>query len=173
MSYTEMFTVSKDGSVEWAAEFKNAFLGAMHVWTEMGKTYLQQEVWRMMFYQNMNPVWDLWKDEKVPLDFRIVLLATFDNAMVRKPLFVRLAKAMESFADRFGPGSLREQAAVLHALVSDDEVCAVCWNQTSVNASPWWVHDSDDEEGRAYDISRDKKHWFLSDALKGVGESCD
>ncbi len=170
MSYTEMFKVPKSGPVESAAEFKNAWLGAMHVWAEMAEEYLQQDAGPLLGSRDMQLVWDLWKDKGVPLDFRITMLMTFDNVMVRKPFFARLAKAMESFADRFGPGSLREQATVLRNLIGDDEAYAVCWNQTSVSAGVWWVYDGD-EEGRAYDISIDEKHWFLSAALEEIGES--
>lgn len=171
MSYTEMFKVPESGPVQSVAEFKNAFLGAMHVWAEMAETYLQQDAGHLMFHKNMQPVWDLWKDKKVPLDFRITMLMTFDNVMARKQIFIRLAEAMVSFANEFGPGSLREQADMLRTLVNDDEAYAVCWNQTSVNASPWWVYGDGDEEGRAYDISKDEKHWFLSDALEEIEES--
>ena len=171
MSYTEMFKVPENGSMVSVAEFSNAFLSAWHVWSEMAEAYLGEDASRMMLEKNMQPVWDLWKRPDIPLDYRIIMGSTFDNVMVKRGNFVRLAKAMEAFAKRFGPGTLWEQAQMLRELADDETAYAVCWNQTSVNADTWWVRDQslsddEDEQYRMYDISKDAGHWFLFDELE-------
>lgn len=172
MSYTEMFKVPKHGDIEHVADFKNAFLSAWHVWSEMAEAYIHKDASRMMLEKDMQPVWDLWKRPDVPLDYRIVMAFTFDNVMVKRENFIRLAEAMEAFCKRFGSGSLWEQAEVLRQLAADETAYAVCWNQTSVNADTWWVRDEtlsedEDEQYRMYDISKDSGHWFLFDELAG------
>ncbi|KPJ72756.1 MAG: hypothetical protein AMS14_07180 [Planctomycetes bacterium DG_20] len=165
-----MFKVPESGEIEHVADFSNAFRSAWHVWSEMAEAYFHENASRMMLEKSMQLVWDLWKCEDVPLDYRIVMAFTFDNVMVRRKNFVRLAEAMEAFAKRFGPGTLWEQAQMLRQLASDETVYAVCWNQTSVNADTWWIRDQslsddEDEQYRMYDISKDKGHWFLFDEL--------
>lgn len=176
MSYTEMFKVPETGPIEHVADFSNAFLSAWHVWSEMAKAYLGQEASHLMSQGNMQRVWDLWKHD-VPLSHRIVMLFTFDNVMVKRENFLRLAKAMDAFADRFGPGTLRLQAEKLRELYGNPTIYAMCWNQTSVNADAWWVRDEtlpgdEDEQYRLYDISKDTGHWFLFDRFQfgGSGE---
>jgi hypothetical protein len=179
MSYTEMFKVPESGEIESVADFENAFRSAWRVWSEMAEAYLGQDAGHMILDKNMQPVWDLWKREDVPLDHRIVMAFTFDNVMVRRENFVRLAEAMEEFAKRFGPGTLLEQALELRRLADDETAYAVCWNQTSVNVDTWYVRDEtlsedEDEQYRMYDISKDVGHWFLFDELaESLTESPD
>lgn len=37
----------------------------------------------------------------------------------------------------------------------------VCWNQTSVSSSPWWI--CDDDEGRPYDVERGDGRWWFGE----------
>ena len=163
MSYTEMFKVPEKGPVQSVAEFGNAFRSAWHVWSEMAQMYLHRNTAEMLS-GGMQEVWDLCKNEDIPLGYRITMRATFDMVMVRRENFARLAVAMENFAAMFGPGSLLEQAKALLSLVDDETIYAVCWNQTSVAADAWWICEG--EEGRPYDIARDGDHWFLFERLR-------
>jgi hypothetical protein len=166
MSYTELFLVPERGEVYCVAEFKNAFRGAMMVWGQMGSYYLALGSLELMLQDNMQRVWNLWKNDCVPLSDRIVMGATFDRVMVRRENIPRLVNAIRDYATRFDPGHLLDQVEKLLELANDSECFAVCWNQTSVNADAWYVQTDeldkyDDHIYRMYDVSRDTGHWFL------------
>lgn len=157
MSYTEIYTVNKKGDVEFHAEVKNSFRGAFHVWDTMAKAHLGRPA-----LGNLQPVWDLWKDRRIPESHRIVMAATFDNVIIKRMNLKRLIRALLAFAacDLEGSGSQREQALILEELAGDNNVIAVCWNQTSVNSGVWEIYEGGDES-RPYNIHKDKDHWFL------------
>lgn len=163
MSYTELYKVCKDGHVESYAEFRNSHRGASLVWMQMSRRYLGRDANLL----NMEPVWDLWRNQSVPLADRIVMASTFDNVMVRRTEFKRLCDAIAEYCQRIDGGTLPEQAQAITQLLDDDDCIAVCWNQTSVNADgTWWVYDDDeddDDDGRAYNINADHDHWYLFD----------
>ncbi len=165
MSYTELYKVPAKGEIEFCAEFHNASRGAMLVWMNLGKAY---GTWGSILM--MRPTWDLHKDSRLPVEYRIVMKVTFDNGMVRRENLPRLIMAIRKYAERFDPGTLLEQAEKLEELAQDESCFAVCWNQTSVNADAWWIPDDHPEKGddnwRRYDISRDTGHWFLFDGMK-------
>lgn len=166
MSYTTIYKVPEKGEIENYAEFKNAWRGALNVWTEMAKRYLGMEMLPMFREGGMRPVWDLSEDPEIPENDRIVMASTFDNVMVEREDLPRLVEAYRDFATRFEPGSLLEQAEVLEKLAADPTCFAVCWNQTSVNSDTWMKPEGDpdiedDYRLRMYDISKDNGHWFL------------
>ena len=170
MSYTEMYKVDRDGNVHHAAEFHNSHRGAWLVWKQMCERYLHKDAVMLIMEPGnggMQEVWDLWKAPRVLRQHRIVMASTFDRVMVRRDNLLRLIEAIEEYAKDFDPGTLLAQARKLQELVQDDDVIAVCWNQTSVNCNPWWVYDGDDEldEGRSYNVNADENHWFLFEGI--------
>jgi hypothetical protein len=161
MSRTVLYLVPERGEVERHAEFRNAWLGAMNVWRQMAKHYLG---WADidMVRPDYKPIWALARREDIPLSDRTVLTSTFDHAMVRRAEIPTLIDAIKDWCQRFEPGTLLEQAAVLAELAQDERCYAVCWNQTSVCGDMWDVRDPGEEESRGYDISRDtSRHWFM------------
>jgi hypothetical protein len=114
-------------------------------------------------------VWDLHEDERLPLNDRIVLLTTFDMAMVKTENLPALIEAMEDFATRYEPGSLLEHTDVLRKLAKMPECVAVCWNGTSVSTCLWTVYDDEDDD-RAYNIHTDIGHWFIFEKIRTGGE---
>lgn len=163
MSYTELYKVPAQGEIVEYAEFRNSYRGAWLVWDQMGKQYCGG-----VSISNMQPVWDLAKSDRVPIDYRIVMASTFDNVMVRRENLPRLVQAIEEYAKTFEAGTLLEQADKLKELAQDDSCFAVCWNQTSVNCDTWLVRrEGLDKYGdplwEMYDVSRDTGHWFLFD----------
>ena len=162
MSYTELYKVPKTGPLELYAEFHNAYRGAMLVWMNLGEHYLGE-----FNIMNLTPVWNLAKDFHLPLSHRIVLLATFDNVMIRKENLPRFVQAVDDYSKQFDPGTLPEQCFKLGELVVDPTCYAVCWNQTSVNCDAWEVERETDVDGEPlyemYDVSHDSDHWFLFD----------
>lgn len=171
MSSTTLFKVPERGEIYPYAEFKNSYLGAYTVWEEMGRAYLGLNIISMGMGE-LRPIWDLWKNEKVLLNDRIVMAATFDRVMVRRDFLPRVATAMDDFAARHSPGHLLYQAEKLRELATLANCFAICWNQTSVNGGAWMTETEErDEYGekiwRYYDVSKDTDHWFLFDELRG------
>jgi hypothetical protein len=169
MSETEIYMVNLEGDVHHHIGIRNSWHGAMNVWNELARAYFGWENFPLINYEGRDgqQVWDLYKDEKVPLNIRIVLMSTFDKVMVKRENLERLATAMEEFASQYLSGSLMVQARILRELAEDENCLAVCWNQTSVSYPPWYIWDDDDDEkDRVYNINTDKIHWFLFEELK-------
>jgi hypothetical protein len=182
-----MYKVDSNGDVHLYQEFTNAFRGVWLVWSEMCERYTDKKVAVLMMEQykwrepgeeikgGMQQVWDLWKDESIPESHRIVMGSTFDNVMVRRENFGRLVAAIEEYAKEFNPGTLVEQARAIEKMGAEEDTLAVCWNATSVNASPWQVceenpEDEDWPEYRPYNILTEDKHWFLFERLDEFDE---
>ncbi|RPJ40055.1 MAG: hypothetical protein EHM35_00165 [Planctomycetaceae bacterium] len=169
MSRTTIYLVPKSGPVRVFREFSNAFRGAWLVWDSMAKRYLGLDAVEYMIADNLQPVWDLWKDRAVPEAHRIVMASTFDAVMVKRENLERLAAAFDQYAMDFAdPGHIPAEAAAVRELAGMDECFAVCWQQTSVSADVWRVWMPEVEDSRPYDVSIDNEHWFLFDALEAL-----
>jgi hypothetical protein len=139
MSYTEIYRITKAGNTKLEGEIRNAHRGAMAVWTYLEEKYLPplikygQKFTRVICSEpeEIQPLWDLAKDERLSEAEKICMLSTFDNVMVLKEDIPRLCKAFREFP---GQTSLPEQADLIESLLKVKNCWAVCWNQTSVNA---------------------------------------
>lgn len=160
MSYTEIYGFNKEGNVEWQADIKNAWRGAMAVWRIIGLKYNTPFD---MFTENKE-FWELFKQkDKVTETDRIVLGSTYDNVIVKKENAKKLLNAFNSFV---GETSLKEQAEAIKCMFEDDNCIAIAFNQTSVNSA--WVYEAYDEEKDediSYNILSGDKHWELFDEI--------
>jgi len=174
MSRTTLYAVGADGEVQEYAEFRNSHGSAGYVWRVMGDRYIGPDAYSTaLFSDGMQRLWDLWRDTILPLHHRAVMLFTFDHVMVRAEDFVRLAEDMEAFVRDFYPDgsacSLPEQAATLREMATEKGIRGACWQQTRVAESLWYVYgDEGDDEGRAYNIDVDDKHWWLYETLNAA-----
>lgn len=160
MSYTTIYLVPESGPITPYADFRNSWLGGWSVWDNLAKLYLGREATHFMLEKNMQAIWDLAGDDRLPDHHKLVLMSTFDTAMVKRDDCNRLADAFTQYARDFPQhGHIPEQAKALRQLADDPECFAVCWRQTSVSADVWRVFE--DEESRPYDISIDDGHWFM------------
>lgn len=194
MSYTEIFTFNKDGLCCEEYAIKNAFRGAMAVWGILEEKYLppyrpryvpdgmsmQEFEQRFGFKpsrlsiglatERESPaieIWNLFENEAVSMNDRIVLGTTFDHVLVRREEIGKVIRAFRSFA---GETNLKEQADILNEIMKNEEISAVGWNQTSVNADTWMTAGglSDNNEGRLpYNYQEQDDHWWLFDELEG------
>ncbi|MBU2177531.1 MAG: hypothetical protein KJ556_20765 [Gammaproteobacteria bacterium] len=165
MSYTTLYSISKDGNVYSFREFRNAFRSAYLVWDNMAKRYLGKEASSFMIGNNMQQVWDLWTKEDIPEAHRLTMAATFDHVIVRRENFETLANAFDQYAKDFAdPGHIPAQANALRELATTDCLGA-CWQQTSVAEDLWQIWNYEEDEGRPYNINVDEGHWFLFDCL--------
>lgn len=166
MSYTTLYKVPEQGEITSHATFHNAFRGAALVWDTLSRRYLGTQKFTSLS-RDMQPIWNLWKANNIPLSYRIVLMSTFDNVMVKRENIPLVIEAIKEYAKEFDDaGHLPEQAKKLEELFDDQECFAICWNQTSVNADAWQTAIEckccgETKDYRNYDVSQDKGHWFL------------
>jgi len=178
MSYTELYVVPKTGSIQYTAEFNNAYGGAWFVWNAMYEAY-EKRLGESIFQDApMRRTWDLFQSDRAEFFERAVLGSTLDRVMVKREHWLRLAECMEMFyAKHYDPSkgvvcSIDAQATVLRELFnrSPEEIIAVCWCQTSVAGNVWYKSGEgigeDGGDKRGYDITKDKGHWFLFDELE-------
>jgi hypothetical protein len=185
MSYTEIYKFNENGDAEFFENVPNAWRGAMQVWRSIEKKYLPplpQPSWmddenyeKRGYYRYqvspdkdqhpLKPVWDLFKDERLTREERIVLGTTFDNIIVMKHNIPEVINAFEKFDDIVkdetsteGDTSLKEQAAILKNALADNNLIAVAWNQMSIVESKWTPSDDDE---KPYNIINDMEHFDL------------
>lgn len=194
MSYTEIFAFNKAGLCCEEYAIKNAFRGAMAVWSIMEEKYLptyrpryvpdsmtMEEFEQRFGYKPsrlsitsvsekenpMNEIWELFDNKSVSLDDRIVLGTTLDNVLVRR---AEIGKVIDAFRNFDGETNLKEQADILAEIMKDKNISAIGWNQTSVNADTWMsigIPGENGEERRPYNYQEQDDHWWLFDELEG------
>ena len=172
MSRTILYLVPESGEIQSYAEYRNSHGSGSYIFTALCDRYLDGMQW-ICSGDNINRLWGLAKDDRLPKHHKIALMTTFDRVMVRRENLGRTADAFELFVEDFPPGrrvcSLLKQAGDLR-LISHEPVCfAACWQQTSVSMYVWMVRGQETEPGgydyRPWDVSRDEGHWFLFDDL--------
>ncbi len=166
MSSTELYRVSSDGDVKWHCNFSNSWRGAILIWGNMAKRYLNKEIGSMMC-GNMDDLWKLNKRLDIPSAHRVVLMSTYDKCVVHRERIPRLIQAYDDYyVEGWDMGNIPAFSFELGKLFLDRNCTAICWNQTSVCASPWEYHDND--EAIQYNIFTGADHWFLFDRLEEI-----
>ncbi len=160
MSYTEIYGVKNTGEVIFVDEIKNSWRGAMHVWTNLSEKYGIQGG----MFDGFQQLWKLADTETLDDFENTVLKSTFDNVVVKKEFIPILLDAFREYENQYPNSSLSEQAEIIEKeILEDDEMIAVCWNQTSVNRNPWREgYDEDKDEEIPYNILKGNRHWFLT-----------
>lgn len=186
-----MVYFKKDGKAEGYIDIKNAFRGAMAIWTIIEEKYLP--TFRPSFVpeyisnieeylgfkpsriiptfneeehiKNMHEIWDLFNSDKVNKIDRIVLGTTFDRVLVKRENFEELISAFENFNS---DTSLKEQAGVIKGMLKNKEIIAVGWNQTSICSNQWIQHkyNEENDEYEPYNCLTGENHFWLFDGLK-------
>jgi len=181
MSRTEIYAVrSEDGDMELEAEISNSWSGAMHVWTTLAQRHLDlpgdQSHMIMLREDLMKKVWALASDPRPEWWEKVVLLSTFDRVIIIRGDFDRLIEAFTRWGDAALGGSMTIQCSTFRLIKEHARgFRGICFNQTSVCANPWWVHDEsgEDDEGRPFNIDRDSDWWSLFDAAPELRAAAD
>lgn len=171
MSATEIFTAGPDGELHNTHDFRNAWRGAMSLWTYLGETRLGWEHLPLFSAESMRPLWNLADDPDLPEHLRLALVTTFDSVVVpRKHMRVvgeALRKAGEELRAAGKLTHLHMQGELLLSLLGEPDEGAqpvhyVAWNQTNVNADVWRYcgapYDTEDGEPT-------RRAWRLGDDL--------
>lgn len=158
MSYTEMFGFDKNGNAYDLAEIENSWRGGVAVWDYLYQKYVggKFSMFDASGFKDLNSVF-----EKMQEHEQIVLLTTYDYALIRRENFQQVMDAFYRFG---GVTSLYEQAEVIEEALNDENCIAIGWNQTSVNGDNWANFGGYDENDEAipYNLNTGDRHWYLS-----------
>ena len=177
MSTTEIYVFGKDGFARYYAETRNAWRGAIAIWSFLEEKYLPpyipdyvtgcnwfypsttpQEVEKRLGYKptrlsptfkkGNNPTQEIWD---LADDLR---LSRHERIVLHTTFDHCLVKkedipvVVKAFRTFEGETSLPEQADILDHIAQEDDVIAVGWNQTSISADNWGCFgDYNQEEG--------------------------
>jgi len=191
MSCTELYKIDKKGDISLYEEFGNSHLGAMYLWRSVFEQYKETHFPKEEYLHvllngdEQSKFWDLFKDESVPKFLRILLLNSYDAIMVKKEDFKTLLEAFKEYNDTFIEDNTNDHylsyITAIEKLLEDTDCIGICWNQTSINCSPWSVYiDEDPETGeelpeeeiidREYNIHEDDeaRQYFID--LKNISD---
>jgi len=154
MSYTGMRAAFEDGIMGEAAEFQNAWRGAMFIWIYMCRKYLNLQ-YMPMSEAECEKVWALAKDPRVSRQDRLAFMSTFDNILLGPDLMLEVADALDSIPEV--TDNVRSQAIWIRKMHARG-ARAIGWRQTSVIADPWWDRDKDEP----YNIDTGTKHKWIA-----------
>lgn len=183
MSTTEIYAFNKKWEPFLLWDVKNSHRSAPAIWDYMEKKYLPPytpdfakdyiglKPWhfsRMVSFWSdptwMYDVWNLFDRKDIPEDERIVLWSTFDDSVVLRKDIKRLIKAFNEFE---GESSVKDQAEIIKLALSNKDIIAIAWNQTSLNQTRWyyggWLDENDEE--LPYNILTMTEHRYFIQAL--------
>ena len=175
MSQTELYIIKKDGSLKYYKGFGNSHRGASLLWSNLCKKYLTNSYGIMMFNDNeLEKLWKLDRDPKVPEELRILHISTFDRMMIRKENLQKFIEAIKKVQDNNYFEDLGHFDAYPEVFEEIEEITpdiiGIAWNQTSVNSGYWDIyekcpHCKEETIRRDYNIFKDQKHDFLFEYL--------
>lgn len=163
MSRTTVKIVKTDGQFNDIAELGNSWGSAAFVWSALSKKYLGDEMAWMG--GNGKAVWDLAGDSRLSQAERIVLVSTFDHAIIEHAHFADAANAFREFSHDHSKADHVNHLPTIARLLDErkDTPCiGMCFHQTSVSEDPWHGgYDEEAEEYKPYDLQTETRHFFV------------
>jgi hypothetical protein len=159
MSCTTVYGAFADGDMVELGECQNAWLGAVWIWQKLAERYLwnsfssDDPLGYKSALSHMAEVCSLADDARLSDAEHYALVSTFDGAMVPPELMAMIADALDNFEP--GTENLAKQAQLIRE-AANKGARAIGWLQTSVCSSPWYVHQEDTGDYRAWNLDRDK-----------------
>ena len=98
-------------------------------------------------------LWELFEDERLTMNERIILGSTYDYVLVKKEDISLVIDAFKSFENE---SNLLEETGILSSLLNDKTCVAIGW-QSSI--TDMWDN---------YDICTEEKHWYLLDEINAI-----
>lgn len=138
MSTSDIYLLNKVSTTHFA-EFQNGWGSAPVCWDYLGTKYIEEEPTYSMDMAYMKKVWALASDKGVPIEDRVCLMMTFDNAYVPVKALKDAAEACHLFAEKIKPDVVNHWRAFGDSLLEVGElrlsrhVRGVALSCTSVN----------------------------------------
>ncbi len=162
-----MMVIREDGAIDNLAQFNNAFGFAPFVWSPICKKYLGNEYeWGT---GNINRLWPLAKDPRLPLHWRVALACTYDLAIISAATAKEVAGHLRQFSAETDPSNERinHLAEIANLLGKLPENCVgACFHGTSVGDDPWHTYNELTEDTVPYDLKTGKGHFFVLETVK-------
>lgn len=151
MSYTTIIHVYPNEKIECGEELPNSYGSAPVVWDALCQKYLGYPPYGWGMREDLKDLWNLWKDEKLPLHQRSVLMMTFDRAYVSKTDYKRAASDIRLFLRDFPEDETKVNHwnRIEEYFESNPDVPAIGFWCTSVSENPF--HGSWNEEKEDYE----------------------
>ena len=148
MSYTTIIHIYPDDRIEHGMELHNSWGGAMAIWTAMKERYLPWASYSIFMGESAQQLWDLWKDERLPIHHRAVMMMTFDTAYVPKTRYQQAAQDIRHFLLDFPEmaGKANHWPIIAKMYKRDPDVPAIGIWHTSVSENPFDGHWNEERE---------------------------
>lgn len=183
MSYSTMHVAHADGDVHDYKEYRNGHGYALPAWEYLANKYIPRLPGeddskfhiRWWYTDACKAVWALAKDKRLETWELLVLHASFDHAVVEREHFHKLAAAFEHIGREYA--KIKPECVNHYPAMANDirtlppEVQAICFTATSCGDNLWWAYDECEcpncgdshrkEEGRPYNLKKDKSHWYV------------
>lgn len=160
MSNTEIYAIKKNGEPTMAGTTENSFRGGLFIWTKLCEKY---NIEGGMFGGGFEKLWKLTDTGTLEAFENLTMKTTFDRVIAKKEDIPAILEAFEQFDKAFPGSSLLEQAEIIrNEILNNDEMIAVCWNQTSNTCTQWEPDYDDNDEEIHYNINTNDNHWFLT-----------
>lgn len=176
MSRTTLYLAPQSGPVRAVTQFWNSWGFFMRIWNAVSEALFRHPYpLRCAYRKEQQAVWNLWMEPRLPRSHRLVLLSTFDYAVIEYARLVEMAEAYEDFAHTYpveGVDHLCRMALLFRELAAQSipDAAGICFQGTSVAETLWWTQEGWDdlghEIGRPYDLAKDKDHWFVFEKME-------
>lgn len=158
MSYCELKTINRDGTIETFEEYRNAHGGAPFIWDKLAKKYLGVDSWIIL--KDMNRLWKLLDDDRLEECEKVALLITWDYATLKAKNLDRASKALTQFIELHP--SEHEYICHIESWAKDliriksSEVMGTCFYHCSVSEDVW----------DGYNAKTGKEHFCVYDEIE-------
>lgn len=166
MSYTTIMEIYPNEKVECGERVRNSWGSAPAIWDFLSHKYLHLP--RHAYFCNIEKLWPLWKNKRIPKCYRAVLLFTFDKIYVRKENYRRIVADIRKFSnvhDKEVVNTINTWPSIADIIETSDAPAIGLWC-TSVSNNPFsgkWNEEKDE-----YDpINWDELH-EIYDVLDGL-----
>lgn len=164
MSRVTVYAIRNDGQVESFGDARCAPACAMHIWHELYKQWFNKP---MPFGDSCESLWREFYNPQRPELERIAMGFTFDTVWVKRENIERLVDALKAF---WRGHAFIDYRGCAHAVsdtipkvvdllerVAVEDVRGVCFQQTSVADTVWWMRDGEDDDGHMFVFGKDEE----------------
>ena len=163
MSRTTIINIMPGERLEEGLEFRNSWGSAPFVWDKLNQKYLSGYE-NSFLSSDIQQIWDLWKDPKLPIHHRAVMMMTFDKMCIVKANYRRAAKDIRNFLADFPSGTRAcHWWKIAEILEAEQHVPAMGIWQTSVSENPYLGEWNEAEE--KYEEPEWEKIWDIYEEL--------
>lgn len=168
MSHTTIIHVFPNEKIECGEELRNSYGSAPVVWDALCQKYLGYPPYGWGMRGDLKELWALWKNTKLPLHQRSVLMMTFDRAYVSKVDYHRATKDIRNFLQDFPQDAsiVNHWNRIAEYFESNPDIPAIGFWCTSVSDNPF--HGDWNEETEEYNAPDWNK---CTDIYKAIEEN--